>query len=103
VRGGKWCAIEMCYPPAEIANDITNINMNNDQSIIPELVQKPQSLGFFETLFSGINTHIEQTRLNNQKKMLEIEEITRICGRCGRNSHLSKSCFSKTHLNGRKL
>ena len=97
VRGGKWCAVEMQSPPVELITD---------DIIIQEPIQKPQpqlqQRGFFGTLLDGINVHIEQIRLNNQKKIMEIEEITGICGRCGRNSHLSKNCYAKTHLNTKK-
>lgn len=74
VRGGKWCSLVMETPPIELY-----------QSTIPSLV----------TIVSSFISHVINKPTYIQSSMH--------CYRCGRNNHLVKSCYAKTHINGKRL
>lgn len=89
VRGGKWCSVIMEKPPIELFKA-------PETSIFTKLV----SLATY--IFSGPSTTDVPSRLPSRQTTKQNSSRS-VCFRCGRNSHLVKDCYAKTHLNGRKL
>lgn len=81
-RGGKWCQIDMKYPPTEysLAKGLQMFRVTSGQRFDRILRNICSGEALVDKHHGNIN-----------------------CERCGRNSHNVSSCFARTHLNGNLL